>query len=682
MAINDGQPVDAANSNPAWVSKNTDDTVIAKTAWNDQAVNAPTTSGPSIGNAQREWNSINSWLGKAVNLVYNALPTFTNSQGFTATESFLARLEALSQKFFNTTLGGGHSHDGSPGGGALIQAASLDGVRLRGSFLQAPLISGASGSSTDVSTEMSGKVPSGGDTLKGVVVLAPNNKVILRQGSGSGTGDEFVDGFGNLVYGRLTYSAGVWTLSYYVDLSGTETPYSFPSPVDVLLYYQELFNPVTDAPVYSELATIPSDNATQDVIDATTTQRGLISAGTQSLGGNKTWAGTQLFQAVATFAANIILQAKLFFVTSTDSTTTGSLATMPAPSTTAVRLTNGSLVSVQTISGGSDGLFFIAINRTGAEVLVKDNTGNIRTGTGADFKWKANATIILYYNGTDSSWQMAGGGGGGDFSLVAVGTSPNGNAATYNTGTGAFNLEPADSSNPGVMTVLAQSFSGVKTWIGNQIFQAILRFDTQTDNSTTGSNADLPAPAKGVLRITNASLASVQRVLTMANEQVALLVNKTGVNVTLINNFGAEGFLTGTGNDFIMLPDSTVLLVKDSVSSRVMIVGGGGGGSGGGVAFVQTISANTSLTNNSLYPRRLVLIDATAGNVTVTLPAAAAGTIGTEWVFKRKDAVEANVVTIQRAGADTIDEGNTQTLPYQYSRTSIRGETATSWVVI
>jgi len=680
MAINDGQPVDAANSNPAWISKNTDDTGIAKLSLNDQAVNAPTVSGPAIVNLQREKNSIESWMGKIAGLVYNALPTFTNSQGFTATQSFLDRLEALSQKFFNTTLGGGHAHDGSPGGGALIQAASLDGVQLRGSFLQAPLISGASGSSTDVSTQMTGKVPSGGDTLKGVVVLAPNNKVILRQGSGSGTGDEFVDGFGNLVYGRLTYSAGVWTLSYYVDLAGTETPYSFPSPVDVLLYYQELFNPITDAPIYSELATIPSDNATQDVIDATTTQRGLMSAGTQSLGGNKTWVGAQLFNAIATFAANAIFQAKLFFVTSTDSTTTGSLATLPAPATTAVRLTNGSLVSVQTISGGSDGLFFIAINKSGVEVLVKDNTGNIRTGTGDDFKWKANATIILYYNGTDSFWHMAGGGGGGDFSLVAVGTSPNANAATYNTGTGAFNLEPADSSNPGVMTALAQSLSGVKTWISNQIFQAIIRFDTQTDNSTTGSSADLPAPAKGVLRITNASLVSIQRVLTMANEQVALLVNKTGVNVTLINNFGAEGFLTGTGNDFIMLPDSTVLLVKDSVSSRVMIVGGGGG-SGGGVAAVQTVSSNTSLTNNSLYPRRIVLIDATAGNVTVTMPPAAAGTIGTEWVFKRVDSVEANIVTIQRAGADTIDEGNSQTLPYQYSRTSIRGLSATSWGV-
>jgi len=678
--IVNGTPVDEANTNPAFLDANGDDTALGKISFNDQDVNAPTVSGPAMVNIQREKNSIESWMGKVAGLAYNALPTFTNSQGFTAVESFLARLEALSQKFFNTTIGGGHSHDGSLGGGALIQAASIDGVILKGSVLQAPLLTGVTGGSTDVSAEFTGKVPSGGDTLKGVVVIAPNNRVVIRQGSGANTGDSFVDGLGNVVYGRLTYSAGVWTLTYYVDLAGTETPYSFGASVDAFLYYQELFNPIFDAPIYSEYAVIPSDNATADVIDATSTLRGLMSAGIQTLGGAKTWVGTQLFQAIATFAANIVIQARMFFATSTDSTTTGSLATMPAPSTTAVRLTNVSLVSIQTISGGSDGLFFLAINKTGVEITVKDNTGNIRTGTAADFKWKANATIVLYYNGTDSFFHMVGGGGGTDLLLAAVGAVPNANGLSYDSGTGTLNGQPADASNPGFMTAIAQTFAGAKTWTSNMIMQALIRFDTQTDNTTTGANADLPAPAKGVLRLTGAGLVSIQRVLTMGNEQIAVLINKTGSNVTLINNFGAEGFLTGNGADLILQPDASVLMVKDSVSSRVMLVGGGGG-AGGGAALVSTISTTSSLTANPLYPRRLILIDATAGAVTITLPAAAAGTIGTEYTFKRVDNVEANVVTIQRAGADTIDEGNAQTLPFQWSRMSIRGLSATAWGV-
>jgi len=234
--IVNGTPVDEANTNPAFLDANGDDTALGKISFNDQDVNAPTVSGPAMVNIQREKNSIESWMGKVAGLAYNALPTFTNSQGFTAVESFLARLEALSQKFFNTTIGGGHSHDGSLGGGALIQAASIDGVILKGSVLQAPLLTGVTGGSTDVSAEFTGKVPSGGDTLKGVVVIAPNNRVVIRQGSGANTGDSFVDGLGNVVYGRLTYSAGVWTLTYYVDLAGTETPYSFGASVDACLY--------------------------------------------------------------------------------------------------------------------------------------------------------------------------------------------------------------------------------------------------------------------------------------------------------------------------------------------------------------------------------------------------------------------------------------------------------------
>jgi len=576
--IVDGTPVDAATTNPAFLGASVDDTATGKISFNNSS--DPTVSGSAVNNIQREANAVSSWIGKALNVAYNSLPTFTNSQGFTASESLFARLEAVSQKFFNTSLGGGHSHDGSNGGGAPIQSASISGVQLHGYIAAASLISSVTGSSTVVTSTFTGKTPSGGDTFKGVVVLAPQNKVIIRQGSGANTGDSFVDGSGNIVYGRLTFSSGVWTLSYFVDISGTETAYSFGSSVTVQLYYQELFNPVTDAPIYSEYATVPSDNSTADVIDATSTQRGLMSAGTQSLGGNKTWVGTQLFQAVATFAANVILQAKLYFVTTTNSTLTGSLQTLPQPATTAVRLTNASLVSIQEISGGSDGAFFMAMNQTGADVTLKNETGTagnqIRTGTGADFTFKSKSTIILYYDSNSAFWYLAG-GGGTSFSLAAVGSSPNANAASYNTGTGVFNLQPADSSNPGVMTAIAQTLSGVKTWASSQIFQALVRFDTTTDSSTTGANADLPAPSKGVLRISNASLTSIQRILTMGSEQVAVLMNKTGASVTLINNFGANGFLTGTGSDMVLANNASVLLVFDSVSSRVMIVGGSGG---------------------------------------------------------------------------------------------------------
>jgi hypothetical protein len=144
-----------------------------------------------------------------------------------------------------------------------------------------------------VSAELAGKSDSSGPTDTGVVVTAPQNKVILRQASGANEDDSFIDGSGNVVYGRLTFSTPTWTLSYYVDISGTETAYSFSSS-DVRWYYQELFNPMVNPPVYSEFASIPSDNATADVLTATTSIQGktqLASAVAQSVGASNT-AGT------------------------------------------------------------------------------------------------------------------------------------------------------------------------------------------------------------------------------------------------------------------------------------------------------------------------------------------------------------------------------------------------------
>lgn len=70
---------------------------------------------------------------------------------------------------------------------------------------------------------------------------------------------------------------------------------------------------------------------------------------------------------------------------------------------------------------------------------------------------------------------------------------------------------------------------------------------------------------------------------------------------------------------------------------------------------VTTVAANTALT---AAQAGVVLVDATGGNVTITLPALA-GAQGARFEFVRIDAT-ANTVTIARFGADTIDGGGTQ----------------------
>ncbi len=61
-----------------------------------------------------------------------------------------------------------------------------------------------------------------------------------------------------------------------------------------------------------------------------------------------------------------------------------------------------------------------------------------------------------------SNISSGGGGGGGVTTMAAVGSSPNANAATIASTT--LTMQPASGSFPGVVTILAQSFAGIKTF--------------------------------------------------------------------------------------------------------------------------------------------------------------------------------------------------------------------------
>lgn len=72
--------------------------------------------------------------------------------------------------------------------------------------------------------------------------------------------------------------------------------------------------------------------------------------------------------------------------------------------------------------------------------------------------------------GFDPWHTTSGGGGGGVTSIGPVGSTPNDNAGDI--AAGVLTLEPADATHPGVVTALAQTFAGDKTWTGKQHVQA------------------------------------------------------------------------------------------------------------------------------------------------------------------------------------------------------------------
>jgi hypothetical protein len=393
--IIDGTPVDAATTNAALLGRQADDTATGVIGLN----NTTAASGAALTNIQREMNSLDSFTGNTPNQVYNSKPAYSNNEGFGVNDDLRTRTDSVSGKFNSSS---GHAHTGTAGDAPPVSSSHIAPVYLKTFIAQGVNLSAVSGLTFDVSTQLSGSTPSSGSTIKGVVINAPYNRIALRSANDS----IIADGSGNEVYARLTNSGSTWTLTFFVDLAGTETAYTLPLTATVKWYYTKLINPIADAGYeYSSPFVIPSDNATADVVDASTTQRGLVNTGAQSFSGKKEFQG------------GVKLESSIETPESIDSTTTGAGASL-APIAPLIRITNGSLVSINNISSPTDGKQFILINGTGINITIINNSGGtpvnrIRTGTGSNLSMANDSSLIFCYDAATSLWQVVGGSGSG-----------------------------------------------------------------------------------------------------------------------------------------------------------------------------------------------------------------------------------------------------------------------------
>lgn len=242
MGILNGQAVNEAITNPAFLFKNADDVMMNKLGF------ARALSGASIADIQQAVNNIYTATGvseSANGMQYDA-PINTIDNDISHEEA----LSTLAGKFAPAT---GHTHDGTDGNGGPIEGSSIINVPLIQMPQKGSSSIAASGGTEDVTSLMTGFDPSTDSTTPGVVVNDPENRVYLLQDTGTSTGDLAIDENGDVIYGRLTESSGTWTLTYYTAPSGVETPYSFPVSTDLQWYYTELFEPLTSTPVYQPL---------------------------------------------------------------------------------------------------------------------------------------------------------------------------------------------------------------------------------------------------------------------------------------------------------------------------------------------------------------------------------------------------------------------------------------------
>lgn len=106
---------------------------------------------------------------------------------------------------------------------ALSGFSTAGGVSDNVSTPLAELLANATRQSTALPLQAA--VLTSGSEAEGVVTSVPYNKIILRD-----VNDKHIqDGSGNDVFGRISVSGAVWTVSYFSLIAGAETAYSMPA---------------------------------------------------------------------------------------------------------------------------------------------------------------------------------------------------------------------------------------------------------------------------------------------------------------------------------------------------------------------------------------------------------------------------------------------------------------------
>jgi len=129
-------------------------------------------------------------------------------------------------------------------------ASTVHSLKLIGRLNRRNNFAGAAGASIDVSTEMSGETGGGSSSVAGVVTDGPYNTVAIRTADSL---NEILDS-GNRIYGRITKAGAVWTLTFYKNVSGTETSHTLSS-TDIVYWVTKTWT-LSNMPFYDEAMTL------------------------------------------------------------------------------------------------------------------------------------------------------------------------------------------------------------------------------------------------------------------------------------------------------------------------------------------------------------------------------------------------------------------------------------------
>lgn len=561
MSLVPGQPVKASVTNAAYLSRKTDSDTVAVIGLKNTA---NPNSGPIIINTQRVQNELMDTVGMSEGDANRKNYSVNNIvvDGETHKQS----IERLDAEFNPTT---GHTHSGSGNEGAKIDVFDLKNLN----FLHAEWQSfnaSANGLNININTQMGSKLATGSSTVKGVITTQPYNRVIILDQTKH---DFLEDTEGQMIYGRITYSAPNWTLTFYTNENGVETAYNFGSTKSISCYFLEVFDVQERPTIPSNPMVFGSLDVTSDVVDASILVRGLINTLTQAFAGNKEFTGvttiSNLTNAVSAATGALIVLGGLgvakdvflgqlldvigncFFGKTEIRDTTQS-----TDKDTGALVVQGGVGIEKNLNVGGNAVIQ-------GDLTVQGTTTTLNTAT-LDVE---DQNITVNKNGNDVSAEGAG------LTVERAGTH---GSFVYADALASKWKAGALGSETEVLTEgTNQTISGQKTFNAKATFNSQLVFDEEVNGVSSGADVTLPTPTKFYHVVTNAALTSIAGV-TALSKQAFVLINKTGATIVLKKDAAgtpANGFLNGAGTDIPMRDGSSLFFVYSPTASRWVILG-------------------------------------------------------------------------------------------------------------
>lgn len=312
--------------------------------------------------------------------------------------------------------------------------------------------------------------------------------------------------------------------------------------------------------------------------------------------------------------------------------------------------------------------------------LAKYATGSIpaaSAGNEGAIIYDDTTNEVKFSNG--STWAAIGGGGGGGVTTIgtfSVSSTANALSISGSTLTG----HAADATNPGMITAGNQTLGGIKTFDSSEIIIKNSRIFEQLNGITRSVAFQANAGNGSAIRVfppsgfPNSSFEFYETTDTGLTNFNRLMIN-TNYPIANAINFVSDAGGSGTIRDMVFQFGTTeVLRLNNSETKIVRPLR-----TGAGVQKKCTdLTSNTTLTSAHHH----VFVDATSGNVTITLPALSAAVTdgsGREYIIHRVDGT-GNTVTVDADGSETINGLASIDINTQYSVLRvIARSTGTGW---